>query len=100
VDARDSLPNGLDDLIALAERLHPGLDVLGQLRDFGGARLERGDPLLGERKLRPALLELLRRGLQPVQLILGRLELRGDVALAPARGRAPAAARPSRRPTG
>src|SRR5690606_41002803 len=43
---------------------------------------ERADALLGERELRAALLELAERRLEALELILRRLALRGDVALA------------------
>ena len=83
VDAGDFLAHRLDDRVALGERGDLGVDLLGQLRQLAGARLERGDPLLRERELAcGAARAAFDAVFEPLELILGRFELRGDVALA------------------
>jgi hypothetical protein len=51
VDAGDFLAHRLDDRVALAERGDLGVDLLGELRQLSGARLERRDALLREGEL-------------------------------------------------
>ena len=73
--------HGADELLAAGNGLNVLLEVVGQLLDFGEARLDAGQFFLAEGHLGATLLEQLEHLLGARQLIFGCLDLADRVAL-------------------
>src|SRR5258705_6399819 len=82
VDVLDLRLDRVDERLALDNRLYLVVDLVGLLRQLGHLRFDRADLLLGERQVRPALVERLVHRVGALDLVLGGFGLRDRVTLA------------------